>query len=192
MKSIKIHDKAYVQGLGHCVNRNRKEVGVRELNRVFDSVGATAEFLGVSGSAVSFALKKEKGKEKTVAGYHVYFVKEVTEHFDEVLEFNRNESEKKDKQLAEMEMENAELRKEAALWRAHLAKEEAARKAKEMEHARLCKAVDDTKANQKYLADLICKLQNELTNAVKSHTEAVLAENRAIEELKKFEEGQGK
>lgn len=187
MKSIKIHGKAYVQGLGHCVNRNRKEVGVRELNMVFDSVGATAEFLGVSGSAVSFALKKEKGKEKTVAGYHVYFVKEVTEHFDEVLEFNRNESEKKDKRLAEMEMENAELMKYKALWDAHVAEQEAARKAKEAEHARLTKAYEDAKANRENLSNYIQHLRRELQNAVDAHMKAEKAEAKTKIELLDFE-----
>lgn len=184
MKSIKIHDKAYVQGLGHRVNRNCKAVGVRELNRVFDSVQEAAEYLGAHPVNVSLAAN---GKQKTTRGYHVYFVKEVTEHFDEVLEFNRNESEKKNKQLAEMEMENAELRKEAALWRAHLAKEEAKRKAREMEHDRLCKEYDDAKGNRERLEELLEHLKSEMSSTVEAIAKANETEQEAKSALLEFE-----
>lgn len=184
MKSIKIHDKAYVNGLGHCVSRNRKEVGVRELNMIFDSVTETANALGVAPCTVSAALN---GYQATVAGYHVYFVREVTKHFDSVLEFNRNESEKKDKQLAEMEKENAELRKEAALWRAYVAEQEAARKAKEMEHARLRKANEDAKAERERLNEILLHLDREMQNTVAAIMKAEEEENKTTIELANFE-----
>lgn len=185
MKSIKIHDKAYVQGLGHRVNRNCRGVGVRELNMTFDSVTETAERLGVTVPSVCYALRDPL--RRTVAGVHVYYVKELTEHFDEVLEFNRNESEKKDKQLAEMEMENAELRKEAALWRAHVAEQEAIRKAKEMEHARLRKANEDAKAERERLNAILLHLDREMQNTVAAIMKAEEEENKTTIELANFE-----
>lgn len=195
MKSIKIHDKAYVDGLGHRVSRNCKAVAIKELNITLDSVTETAERLGVTVSSVSYALKKPN--ERTVAGCHVYFVKEVTEHFDEVLEFNRNESEKKDKLLAEKdkllaekEKENAELKKYKAMYEAQEAEKEAERKAKEMEHERLRKAVEDAEAEQERLNNYYAHLDREMQNIVASMLDAEEKKKNALEELMKFEKGE--
>lgn len=185
MKSIKIHDKAYVQGLGHRVHRNCKSVGVKELNMTFDSVTETAEHLGVTVSSVSRALKSPE--ERTVVGYHVYFVKELTEHFDEVLEFNRSELARKDRILSEKEMENKELRKKAALWEAHVAKQEEARKAKEAEHARLTKTVEDIKASHERLNNYLQHLDKEMQKTVASIMRVEDEQHKAEMELLKFE-----
>lgn len=194
MKSIKIHDKAYVNGFGHRVSRNCKEVAIKELNITCDSVNETAERLGVSAQAVSAALN---GRQKTVAGYHVYLVKEVTEHYDEVLEYNRNELNKrdnllskKDKRIAELEIENEKNKKEAALWRAHVAEQETIRKAKEMEHERLRKAVEDAEAEQERLNNYYAHLDREMQNIVASMLDAEEKKKNALEELMKFEKGE--
>lgn len=178
MKSIKIHDKAYVNGLGHRVNRNCRGVGVRELNMTFDSVTETAERLGVTVPSVCYALRDPL--RRTVAGVHVYYVKELTEHFDEVLEFNRKESEKKDKRIAEQERELSELRK-------YKAEQEAARKAKEMEHERLRKAVEEAEMEYERLNNYYAHLDREMQNTIATMLEIEAKRKEAADELLKFE-----
>lgn len=184
MKSIKIHDKAYVDGLGHRVHRNCKAVVIKELNLPFDSVAEAAEFLDVTGSTVSAALN---GATKTAGGFHVFFAKEATENLDDLLEFNRSEMARRDAQLSEKERENAALREDAEKWRAFVAKQEAEKKAKEMEHERLRKAVSDSRETLDNLNNLIQHLDREMQNAVAAQMKAEQAEHDAIMALLKFE-----
>ena len=184
MKSIKIHDKAYVNGLGHRINGNCKPIVIKELNLPFDSVTEAAEFLKVTVSSVSSALN---GNTQTVGGYHVFFAKEITKNLDDVLAYNRNESKRKDKELAERKMEIATLREKAALWEAHLAEREAARKAKEMEHQRLLNNVQSAREELENNRNLIQHLDSELQKAVAANMVLEQAEHDAEMELLKFE-----